>query len=153
MKAPIARVFFIAAIAAGIVAMPLAPANATGTVVVQQRDGTTKTYRDVRIAIEDQAMAITSADKKGTLVLGKAACTEIGELVKCLPYDATLLQNGLKVHIPLKVGGTVWINRGTTRQQLPRSSEELPPRGVLVAVTTVRGTLVSLTGVVDEVQK
>jgi hypothetical protein len=153
MNALIARVFFSAAIAAGIVAAPLAPANATGTVIVQQRDGTTKTYRDVRIAIEDQAMAITSADKKGTLVLGKAACTEVGELVKCLPYDATLLQGGMKFHIPLKVGGTVWINRSATNQQLPQSSEHLPPHGVLVAVTTIKGTLVSLTGVVDEVQK
>lgn len=153
MNALIARVFFIAAVVAGIVAAPPAPAAATGTVIVEQRNGTTKTYRDVRIAIEDAAMAITSADKKGTLVLGKAACTEIGELVKCLPYDATLLQNGMKFHIPLKVGGTVWINRGTTNQRLPQSSEELRPHGVLVAVTTIRGTLVSLTGVVDEVQK
>ena len=127
-------------------------ARATGTVRVQQRDGSIKTYTNVRIAIKDEAMAITSSDGKGTLVLGKAACTKVDELIQCLPYDATLFQNGRLFHIRLQ-SGTVWLNPSNAPQRLTHSSTELPPRGVQLAVTTIRGTYVTMTGVVDEVHK
>lgn len=97
-------------------------------------------------------MAITSSDGKGTLVLGKAACTKVGELLECLPYDATLFQNGERTHISLQ-SGTVWLNPTKTNQRMTHSWTELPPRGVLLAVRTKRGTWVTLTGIVDEVQK
>jgi hypothetical protein len=128
------------------------PAAATGTALVQQRDGSIKTYTNVRIAIRDAALAITSSDGQGTLVLGKAACTKVGELLRCLPYDATLLQYGQKVHIRLQ-SGTVWLNPTQTAQQLTYSSAHLPPRGVMLLVKTRAGTILSLTGLVDEVVK
>ena len=128
------------------------PALATGTAVIAHPDGTESTYTNVRIAIWNQSMAITSADGQGTVVIGKASCTKIGELVKCLPWDATLFQNGNKVHIALQ-SGTVWLNPSTTYQPLSHSSTQLPPHGVMLSVQTKRGTYVTLTGIVDEVHR
>ena len=53
---------------------------------------------------------------------------------------------------PLK-SGTVWVNPSSTTQQLTLSSTQLPPRGVLLSIQTKAGTYVSLTGVVDRIQK
>ena len=97
-------------------------------------------------------MIITTSDGQGTVVLGKAACTKVGELVKCLPWDATLFQNGSRVRIPLE-SGTVWLNPTGTAQLLSNSSTQLPPRGVSLAVQTKRGTYVTLTGTIDEVHR
>jgi hypothetical protein len=145
------RIPFALIFGAVLLALP-APASATGTARIQLYDGSVKVYSNVKIFIRDESMAITSSDGQGTLVLGKAACTKIGELLRCLPYDATLLQSGQRTHIPLQ-SGTVWLNPSGTTLQLAHSSTQLPPRGVLLAVKTKRGTYVTLTGVVDEVQK
>jgi hypothetical protein len=152
MKHPKRRALLIAAFVLAAMASPLHPARATGTATIQHPDGTQKTYENVRIVIWNESMAITSSDGKGTVVIGKASCTKIGELVRCLPWDATLFQNGEQLHIPLQ-SGTVWLNPATTTQQLSHSSTELPPHGVLLAVRTKRGTYVTLTGVVDEVHR
>jgi hypothetical protein len=136
----------------GIAAIQIGAAGATGTVRILQRDGSQKTYTNVRVTVRDQAMWITSSDGRGTLVFGKAACTRIDQLLECLPYDATLYQNGEKRHIPLKTG-TVWVNPTKTKQPLTLSSTELPARGVLLAVETKAGTYVTLTGVIDEIQR
>jgi len=125
---------------------------ATGTVVIAQRDGSTKTYSDVRIIIWSESMAVTSSDGRGTVVFGKASCTKVGELVKCLPWDATLFQNGTKLHVALQ-SGTVWLNPSNDYQSLNDSSEKIAPHGVLLAVRTKRGTYVTLTGIVDEVHR
>jgi hypothetical protein len=125
---------------------------ATGTARIQQRDGTTKTYTNVRIVVLTDSMAITSSDGEGTLVFGKAACTKVGELLRCIPYDATLEQHGQSTHVPLQYG-TVWLNPSSATQQLSFSSKQLPPHGVLLSIQTKAGTYVSLTGVVDRIQK
>lgn len=127
-------------------------AGATGTVTVAYTDGSTKRYRDVRIVIWNESMAVTSADGQGTVVLGKASCTKIGELIRCLPYDATLFQNGAKVHIPI-ASGTVWLNPSQAYQPMSHSSTEIPPRGVVLAVRTRHGTELTMTGTVDEVHR
>ncbi len=88
----------------------------------------------------------------GTVVIGKAACTASGVLVKCLPYDATLFQNGEKKRIALR-SGTVWLNPTTSKQLLPYSSAQIQPHGVLALITSKAGTYLSLTGTVDEIQK
>jgi hypothetical protein len=153
MKSLIGRqMLLFGALVTGMLAVSIAPASATGTVLIAQRDGTVKTYTHVRIVIWNESMAITSSDGKGTVVLGKASCTKIGELLRCLPWDATLFQNGQTLHIVLQ-SGTVWLNPSHTLQQLSHSSTELPPGGVLLAVRTKRGTYVTLTGVVDEVHR
>ncbi len=153
MKARIDLRSLLPIVLAGVmVAVPSGPTNASGTVRIQQSDGSTKTYANVRIVVLTDSMTITSSDGEGTLVLGKAACTKVGELLRCLPYDATLEQHGRATHIPLK-SGTVWVNPSDSNQQLSFSSTQLPPRGVLLSIQTKAGTYVSLTGVVDRIQK
>jgi len=151
MKAPIG-IWALALFLIGTILIPCRPANATGTAVISQADGSRRTYTGVRIVIWNESMALTSSDGAGTVVIGKASCTKIGELVRCLPWDATLFQNGNKVHIALK-SGTVWLNPSGTIQALSHSSTQLPPRGVLLAMETKRGTYVTLTGTVDEVHR
>ena len=153
MKARIdLRVLVSLAFAATAIAIPCGRANATGTVRIQQRDGSIKTYTNVKIVVLTESMTITSSDGEGTIILGKAACTKVGELLRCLPYDATLEQHGETTHIPLK-SGTVWLNPSDSNQQLTYSSTQLPPRGVLLAIQTKAGTYVSLTGIVDRIQR
>lgn len=127
-------------------------ASATGTARIQATDGSTKTYANVHIAVWDEDLVITSSDGQGSVAFGKASCTKIGELLRCLPWDATLFQNGERRHIALQ-SGTVWLNPSATSQQLSHSSAQLPPHGVMLAVRTKRGTYVTLTGVVDEVHR
>jgi hypothetical protein len=141
-----------AALAAAIIVFPCGPANAAGTVTIQQPDGSTKTYSNVQIRANTENLALTSSDGQGTLVFGRASCTKVGELLQCLAYDATLFQHGEKTHIPLKYG-MVWFNPSTTTQTLSHSSTQLPYHGVLLSAQSKRGTYVSLTGVVDEVSK
>lgn len=136
----------------GILGAPLYRAAAHGTARIQQPDGDVKIYRNVFIRIKDEAMAITSSDGRGTIVLGKAACTRVEGLVHCIPYDATLEQHGKSFHIPLQ-SGTVYLNPTKTQQRLSLSTTTIPPRGVLLSIRTKRGTYVSLSGVIDQVQK
>jgi len=128
------------------------PACATGTATVWQRDGSQKTYTNVVIRLAREELALTTRDGVGSFVIGKAACTKAGALVKCLPYDATLFQNGEKRRIVLR-SGSVWLNPTTTTQLLPYSSAQIPPHGVLISITSKAGTYLSLTGTVDKVQK
>lgn len=127
-------------------------ASATGTAIVQQSDGSIKTYADVSVRLARQELALTSSDGAGTLVIAKAACSSEGPLLKCLPYDATLFQYGKKTHISLN-NGTIWLNPTATKQQLPHSSSALPPRGVMVSTKTKAGTYLSFIGKIDQVQK
>jgi hypothetical protein len=128
------------------------PGLASGTATIRQPDGTQRTYANVRIAIWNATLALTSSDGQGRFVIGKASCTKVNELVKCLPWDATLFQNGNTLHIAIK-SGTVWLNPTTVPQPLSHSSTQLPPHGVLLELHTRRGTFVTLSGVVDEVNR
>jgi hypothetical protein len=138
--------------AAAAIAATAAPAGASGTALVQHKDGTTKIYRDVSIQIRNEELSLTTADGVGTLVIGKAACTKVDELVKCIPYDATLYQHGWKDRVALQ-SGTVWFNPTAAPQPLSGSSAHMPPHGIMLSITSKAGTYVSLTGTVDEVQK
>lgn len=129
-----------------------APAIAAGTARIQQADGDVRSYPNVRISIENKTMRMTSADGKGTLVIDKAACNHVGELIRCLPYGARLYQNG-EVHSVTIVNGTVWFNPSAGVERLPFSSTQLAHNGVLMSLHTKNGTYVSLDGRVDVVKK
>jgi hypothetical protein len=152
MKAIELRTLLCCLLTFGIVAIPLVQARATGTAIIAMRDGSTKSYNDVRITIWNESMAVTSSDGQGTVVFGKASCTKVAELIRCLPWDATLFQNGGKLHIALQ-SGTVWLNPTNAYQSLSGSSQKIAPHGVLLAVRTKRGTDVTLSGTVDEVHR
>jgi hypothetical protein len=146
------RAIVFAAAAAVLFGGGIVPALATGTLRVQHHDGTVQTYTNVYIRILDNEMTLTSNDGKGTVVIGKAACNKVGELIQCLPYDATLEQNGSEARIPL-ANGTAWFNPTGTSQQLSLSSQSIPSHGVVMTIETKSGTYVSLNGIVDEMKK
>lgn len=143
----------VALMAASLAASACGWASATGTVLIQQKDGSIRTYENVLVRIRNAELAVTTATGDGTLVIGKDACAAVGKLLKCLPYDATLYQNGGKFRIALKPGGTVWLNPTASKQPLPHSGAGLGPRGVLMSITSKKGTYVSLTGTIDEIRK
>ena len=116
--------FALAAMAA-LLAVPSSPAGATGTVRVQQRDGATKTYSDVRITMSEDYLTFASSDGHGTLAIGKGACTPSGYQLHCLLYDAPFDQFGQTTHIPLK-SGTLWLNPSDAKQGFSYASMQLP---------------------------
>jgi hypothetical protein len=146
------RALGVILIVLGWLGMSAAPAAASGTARIQQKDGAVKTYANVYIRIANKSMSISSADRKGTFILQKAACSMVGKLMRCYPYDATLKQNGASRKIVL-TNGTVWLNPGSQKEHLPKSSTQLPPRGVLLSLKTKAGTYVSVTGTIDELKK
>lgn len=134
-----------------VFALPAA-ASATGTARIQAPDGNVKVYKNVRIAIEHKQMMLTSADGVGTFVISRAACSAVDKLVRCYPYDAVLKQHGMTLPITI-TEGTAWLNPGSNKVQLPDSGTQLGPHGVMLSFRTKRGSYVSLTGVVDVLQK
>jgi len=127
-------------------------AQARGTLTVQKAGKPIDSYANVRITIANKTLMVTSADGKGTLIIDKAACSYVGELQMCLPYDAKLKQGGTTSPIHIQKG-TAYVNLTGTDQPLQYSSMRLPPRGILFSMTTKIGTIVNLTGVIDEISK
>lgn len=111
-----------------------------------------KVYPNVHITVVRRTLRITSSDAKGTFILSRAACSMVGELMHCLPDTATLQQFGETRSIELR-SGSVWFNNTEATQQMPLSSTQVPPRGILLTLQTPRGTYLSLTGTVDEITK
>jgi len=139
-------------IAAGLVLTTHLPATATGTMRIEQSDGSSRTYNDVKIRVSQQKLRITSADNVSTLVISKAACSFIGKIMRCLPYTLSIEQNG-KI-MPLDFyNGTIYINTGDKDHALPYSSQQLPPNGIVFAMHSKIGTIVTLSGKLDEVSK
>jgi hypothetical protein len=127
-------------------------AYAKGTVTVQQSDGSTQHYAGVTIRVVNKTLRITTADGLGTLTIDRAACSYVGDLMMCLPYDMTLTQGGGSHPLDFQ-RGTVYLNLTDAKQQLPLSSMQLPPQGILLSLTTKIGTIVNLNGTIDQVQK
>jgi hypothetical protein len=127
-------------------------AYAKGTVRVQQNNGSVQVYHDVTIRIAQKVLRVTTADGKGTLIIDKAACSFAGELQTCLPYSIKLDQGGSVKPLDFE-RGTVYVNLTDARQQLPYSSTQLPPQGILLSLRTKIGTIVNLTGEIDQVTK
>jgi hypothetical protein len=127
-------------------------AYAKGTVTVQQSDGSTQQYAGVSIRIISKTLRITTADGVGTLSIDRAACSYVGDLMMCLPYDMTLDQGGGSHPLDFQ-RGTVYLNLTDAKQQLPLSSTWLAPQGILLSLTTKIGTIVNMSGTIDQVQK
>ena len=127
-------------------------AHATGTVHVQQDDGSMQVYPNATIRVSNKTLRITTADKKGTLIIDKAACSFIGAVMRCLPYDMTLDQGGGATPLDFQ-RGTVYLNPTGDKQPLPLTSNQLPPHGILLSLTTKIGTIVNVTGTIDQESK
>jgi hypothetical protein len=126
----------------------IAPAGATGTVRVQQSDGTVKLYENVSIHFRHGHLRLTSADGKGTLIIDHSACSFINEIERCLPLDVKLDQDGA-VHAMQLADGQVFVNSSDSTQQLTFSSHTMEPHSVYVTIRTQRGTYITAKGTID----
>lgn len=152
MKPPKRRVVAITCL--GLAAAWLAsglPASARGVTLIQESNGTVKTYSDVYMALDGQMLMLHSPDKKGTLRIFTGACSFDKSVERCLPYAVTLTQGGKTRKIAIS-HGTVFLNATNEARHLPLSSDMLAPRTVLVLFKTVHGTYVTVKGTLDEVK-
>lgn len=124
-------------------------AQAKGTVRVQQPNGSVQTYDNASFRVVGRTMQIMTNDKAGTLIINDAACS-MGDnkILTCLPYAMELKQGGQTRQLDFH-RGTVYYNRSDTKQNLSRSSTQLPPNGVLGALKSKRGTYVTFSGTLD----
>jgi hypothetical protein len=132
-------------------ALGVTGADATGPMRVQQNDGTVQVYHDVLIRVAQRTLRIGSKDRKGVLVIDRAACTYAGSLLRCLPSTIKFEQNG-QTHTIQLITGTLYVNLTDDMQQLHHSSTQLSPHDVLLMMQTHRGTYISLHGHIDEMQ-
>jgi hypothetical protein len=127
------------------------PASARGVTLIQESNGTVKTYSDVYLVLAGQMLTLHSPDKKGTLRILTGACSFDKSVERCLPYSVTLTQGGKTRKIAIS-HGTVFLNLTNEARQLPLSSDVLAPRTVLVLFKTAHGTYVTVKGTLDEVK-
>ena len=124
------------------------PALAQGTLRTQESDGRVRVYNNVSINVVHRTLRITSEDKKGTLIVNQAACSYVGALQRCYPLKISLQQGGTTKPLDLK-NGTIYVNTTDQTQQMPFSSQQLRPRGILLSINTDLGTYITMTGTVD----
>ena len=127
-------------------------ARASGTVVVRQNDGHVNTYSKVSIKIAGNALFLRSADKQGTLVIPKAACSSHDSVIKCYPTSATLIQAGKAGDLKIK-SGTVNLNLTDSAQTPAGSEAKLPAHSISLSLLTAAGTHITSNGRIDEVEK
>jgi hypothetical protein len=131
--------------------LSVAQAAATGTVRVQQNDGTVRTYDDVSIRVKHNTIRIGSKDRKGTLVVDRAACSYVGELLRCLPTSFQLVQSDQTKTIQL-INGLIYLNLTDQPQQMSFSSKHIQPRDIVLTLQTMHGTYINVRGQIDEIQ-
>ncbi len=140
------------AIFAALAIATISTVSAKGVTLVQQADGSVRTYVDVNIRMVGQTLWLQTADKKGVLKIVNGACSFTGAIERCLPYAVTLIQNGKSRRIAI-LHGTVFLNLSGDAQRMPMSSQELAPHTILALWRTVRGTYVTIKGTLDEVRQ
>lgn len=132
-----------------IIIFSVTQAGATGTVRVQQSDGTVKTYDDVSIRVRHNTLRIGSKDQKGVLVINRAACSYVGELLRCLPTSFQLVQSGDTKTIDL-IDGLVYVNMTDQPQPMKNPAMQMRPRDLWLTLHTMRGTAITIHGHIDE---
>ena len=124
-----------------------ASVEAKGLVKVQQADGSIQNYPDSTLYVVGKTLKITTADKKGTLIITDAACSLADKLLRCLPYAVVLKQNGT---FPIAItGGSIYFNPTREKQSMKYSSMQIPPNGVLAVMRSQHGTYVTISGQLD----
>ncbi|HEV8021220.1 MAG TPA: hypothetical protein VGP41_08180 [Candidatus Lustribacter sp.] len=127
-----------------------APAFATGTVRIQQRDGSVKTYPSVILKLDGSwSLALTSADKVSTVVLSGGNCTPAGDIVRCSGGRLSFHQDGRNHAVPFKTA-TFYFNLTDRQQPLSSSATKIAPNSVSFAVTTAKGTSLTGSGKLDQ---
>jgi hypothetical protein len=129
------------------VATPIT-ALARGTALVQHSNGKERLYQVSITVIDHRAVRIKTADGRGVLEVGKAGCSYVGDLERCLPYRITLEQFGSTRAIEVS-RGIEYLNRTGGKLALPLSSDQVPPHGMLLFIVTMQGTHITVRGTVD----
>jgi hypothetical protein len=141
----------VAGLAALVWLAASAQAGAVGVTLIQQSDGTVKTYANVVMTLSGGTLTLRSADGRGTLQIRTGACSFVKSIRYCLPYAARLTQ-GKRSHAIALAYGSVFFNFTNSEQNLPHSSGGLAPHTVLLLLKTARGTYVTAKGRLDEVR-
>jgi len=138
------------ALALTIVASLLVPARAaaSGQVYVQQFDGSTQSYENVRMKLVGLTLFLSSPNHKDVLEIVTDACSYPGGVQRCLPYKTTLRRDGHTHAIELE-RGSVFVNMTSDIEHLPHSSQILAPQHVVVHLHTLRGTYINAQGLLD----
>jgi hypothetical protein len=126
-----------------------APALATGTVRVQQSDGSVQRYTNVELRIVNKTLTLTSADKVSTVVISGASCVHSGDLVRCTGGGLSLRQTGKTHTIPFKTA-TFYFNPTDQDQSLPLSTVKVGAHSVIFATQTAKGTYINGNGKLDQ---
>ncbi len=134
---------------AGLVLALSAPASATGTVRIQQNDGSVKTYTGVIMKVANKTLTLESADKVTTVAISGADCAPDSSLVRCTGGGFSLLQDGQKRVVPFK-SATFYFNATDQDEQLPLSTMKIGAHSVIFSVQTAKGTYVTGNGKLDE---
>ena len=76
-------------------------------------------------------------------MINDAACSYVGDLLRCLLADVKLRQHGATKELDVDQG-TLYVNDTDGLLHLPLSTTGVQPHGVVMSYHTVRGTFVSL---------
>jgi hypothetical protein len=125
-----------------------APASATGTVRIQQRDGSVQTYTGVTLKVANKSLTLISADKVSTVVISGADCAHDGAIVRCTGGGFSLLQDGKRHTVAFKTA-TFYFNLTGQDQLLPLSTTKIAAHSVIFAVQTAKGTYITGNGKLD----
>jgi hypothetical protein len=126
-----------------------APALATGTVRIQQRDGSVQTYTGVTLKVANKELTLTSADKVTTVVISGADCARAAAIVRCMGGRFSLLQDAKRHTVAFKTA-TFYFNLTDQEQPLPLSTAKIPAHSVIFAVQTAKGTFITGNGKLDQ---
>ena len=85
---------FAVLLSAAMAIVPSAPASATGSVRIQQREGSVKTYNGVTLKVANKKLKLTSADKVSTVVISGAKCAHRGVIIRCMGGGFSFAQEG-----------------------------------------------------------
>jgi hypothetical protein len=72
----------------------------------------------------------------------------VGDIYRCLLTHMSLTQNGQTKPLDFS-NGTIYANTTDGNLNLPLSSQVVPPKGIVMALTTNAGTYISMTGTID----
>jgi hypothetical protein len=133
-----------------VLAFPML-AGATGTVRIQQNNGSVQTYTGVLLKIVNKTLTLTSADGVSTVVISGVDCGDINtaEVVRCTGGKMSLQQDGATNNIPFK-HATFYFNLTDQDQTLPLSTMKIGQHSVMFAAQTAKGTFITGEGRLDK---
>lgn len=131
-----------------LVVASAAPAEATGSLRIQQNDNSVQNYTNVGMRIVNKTLMLTSADKVSTVVIKGGSCANASDLVRCSGGGLSLQQSGASRVIPF-TSATFYFNLTDSDQMLPHSTMKLGPHSVIFAARTAKGTYITGNGRLD----